>query len=172
VANARRLFYTVAVTTSIVIATATASAASPAFCSGLKSVAAETGNGFERLRGAQLSVRHGTSGLTYTDYTYAATSSLLGAIPSTCQIVTTVDAGTASGAYRCFFAYGSHKRLDKLGNIMDDITACIGPTSEDNIDVDTDNDVGDVEFDRPTFKISLSASDSQPLVLLISKPTP
>ncbi len=141
------------------------------FCVGLKSVAAQTGTGFAKFRGAQISVRHGTSGLTYTDYTYAATRALPGAIQSSCEIITTIDVGKRSGSYRCFFEYGGPKRLSKLQTLGAAIAHCIGPTTDDNIDIYPDEDVGSIDFVRSSFQVSIDASDSQPLVLLISKPS-
>jgi hypothetical protein len=163
----------IAVTVAIVIAGAPAFAAETGdFCAGLKSAAAETGNGFETLRGAQISVQQGSGGLTYTNYTYAATSDLAGSIPSSCQVVTTIDGGKTSGVYRCLFEYGGPKRLAKLESLAVAVAHCIGPTTDDNVNFYPDDDTGGVDFIRPTFEVQLSASDSQPLVLLISKPLP
>jgi hypothetical protein len=161
----------IAMISAILIAAAPASAAGTSgFCASLKFAAAQTRTNFKALQGAELSARHGTSGLTYTDYTYAATSSLAGAIPSSCQVVNTIDEGKLrSSAYRCFFDYGGPKRLAKLRSLADAIGACIGYATNDS-DFNTDEDVGYVDFVQPKFEVDIDASDSQPLVLVISKP--
>lgn len=139
------------------------------FCTALQSVVAETGSGFASLRGTQIGVRAGTNGLTYTDYTYAATTVLPGANASSCQVITTVDSGTSHGLYRCFFDYGSGKLLDAMGTLADTISHCIGPVaSDDDIDVNTAGDFGSISFVHPDYTVELNASDSEPLSLTIS----
>ena len=162
--------FTIGLLAAMSLATGPTIAQTGDFCAGLKSVAAQTATGFASLRGAQIGVSAGTNGLTYTDYTYAATTVLAGANASSCQVITTVDSGTSHGVYRCFFGYGSGKRLDAMGTLADTISHCIGPVaSTDDIDVYTDDDVGSISFVHPDYTVELNASDSEPLTLIVSK---
>jgi hypothetical protein len=164
-------FLATGIVTAMLVATAPTLAQS-SFCASLKAVVAQTGDGFASLRGAQVSVQQGSNGLTYTDYTYTAALALVGANPSSCQIVTTIDSGTSNGTYRCFFDYGNQKRDAELDSLARTIVQCIGPVaSEDDIDIDTDNDVGSVSFVHTNYTVEIIASDTQPLVLTVSKPT-
>jgi len=71
--------------------------------------------------------------------------------------------------YSCAFA-AAPTQVDALNSAAGEVAACIGKTDESDVDIDVDSDTGDVEFDRPNYKVSLNTTDAPRYVRFIVFP--
>jgi hypothetical protein len=156
-----------AVVLGVVLATLTQAApADAAFCSDLNAVIADAGNQFASLRGTPRSDNFWQANGGPTN-NYTATRSLPGA--SNCMVENDPSNQTYPWIYTCAFAAAPTK-VDALNTAAGEVADCIGKTDDSDVDIDAQSDVGNVDFDRPNYEISLVASDTQAYVRFIVFP--
>jgi hypothetical protein len=139
--------------------------ADAAFCSDLNAVIADGGNQFSSLRGTPRSDNFWQANVP-TNY-YTATRSLPGA--TDCMVENDPANQTYPWIYTCAFAAAPTK-VDALNTAAGEVADCIGKTDDSDVDIDAQSDVGNVDFDRPKYEVSLVASDTQAYVRFIVFP--
>jgi hypothetical protein len=138
-----------------------------AICGDLNAVIAEAGSGFDSLRGTLLSTDYWQQGPEYAVTAYAALRTLPGA--ASCLVEYSPSNQTYPKTYTCAFAPAPTK-VDAMEGAASAIADCIGKTDEDNVDIDRSSDVGSIDWDRPNYKLGLSADDRMTNVRLVIFP--